>query len=98
MVRAIGLDPRQLWQLVLAETGLMGLVAGLVAIPFGTAMAMALIFVINRISFGWTLQFAWQPEIYLQAVVTAVVAALLAGVLPAWRIARIAPAFALREE
>jgi putative ABC transport system permease protein len=98
MLRAIGLDPRQLWQLVLAETGLMGLVAGLVAIPFGTAMAMALIFVINRISFGWTLQFAWQPEIYLQAVVTAVVAALLAGVLPAWRIARIAPAFALREE
>jgi putative ABC transport system permease protein len=98
MLRAIGLDPRQLWQLVLSETGLMGLVAGVIAIPLGTFMAMALIFVINRISFGWTLQFAWQPAIYGQAVLTALLAALLAGVLPAWRIARVPPAFALREE
>lgn len=98
MLRAIGLDPRQLWQLVLSETGLMGLVAGVIAMPLGTFMAMALIFVINRISFGWTLQFAWQPAIYGQAVLTALLAALLAGVLPAWRIARVPPAFALREE
>ena len=98
MLRAIGLDPRQLWQLVLSETGLMGLVAGLVALPVGTAMAWALIFVINRISFGWTLQFAFEPHIYLNALVTAIVAALLAGIVPAWRIARIAPALALREE
>jgi putative ABC transport system permease protein len=98
MLRAIGLDPRQLWQLVLSETGLMGLVAGVIAIPLGTFMALALIFVINRISFGWTLQFAWQPAIYGQAVITALLAALLAGVLPAWRIARVPPAFALREE
>jgi len=98
MLRAIGLDPRQLWQLVLSETGLMGLVAGVIAVPLGTFMAMALIFVINRISFGWTLQFAWQPAIYGQAVLTALIAALLAGVLPAWRIARVPPAFALREE
>jgi len=98
MLRAIGLDPRQLWQLVLSETGLMGLVAGLVALPVGTAMAWALIFVINRISFGWTLQFAFEPHIYFNALITAIVAALLAGIVPAWRIARIAPALALREE
>jgi putative ABC transport system permease protein len=36
MLRAIGLDPRQLWQLVLSETGLMGLVAGIVALPVVT--------------------------------------------------------------
>ena len=98
MLRAIGLDPRQLWQLILTETSLMGAVAGIVAIPVGTAMAMALIYVINRISFGWTLQFAMQPEIYIQAAVTAVVAAVLAGIYPAWRIARVSPAVALREE
>ncbi len=98
MLRAIGLDPRQLWQLVLSETGLMGVVAGLVAMPVGTAMAMALIFVINRISFGWTLQFAFEPAIYAQALITAVIAALLAGIVPAWRISRVAPALALREE
>lgn len=98
MLRAIGLDPRQLWQLVLSETSLMGMVAGIVAIPVGTSMALALIYVINRISFGWTLQFAWVPDVYLRAMVTAIVAALLAGIIPAWRIARVAPALALREE
>ena len=98
MLRAIGLDPRQLWQLVLGETSLMGVVAGIVAIPIGTAMAAALIYVINRISFGWTLQFAWVPDIYGRAMLTAIVAAVLAGIIPAWRIARIAPALALREE
>ena len=56
------------------------------------------IYVINRISFGWTLQFAMQPEIYLQAGLTAIVAAVLAGIYPAWRIARVSPAVALREE
>jgi len=98
MLRAIGLDPRQLWQLVLGETSLMGVVAGVVAIPIGTAMAVALIYVINRISFGWTLQFAWMPDIYIRAMLTAIVAAVLAGIIPAWRIARVSPALALREE
>ncbi len=98
MLRALGLDPRQLWQLILTETSLMGAVAGLVAVPVGTAMALALIYVINRISFGWTLQFAMQPEIYLQAGLTAIIAAVLAGIYPAWRIARVSPAVALREE
>lgn len=98
MLRAIGLDPRQLWQLVLGETSLMGLVAGVVAIPVGSAMALALIYVINRISFGWTLQFAWVPDVYGRAMLTAILAAVLAGILPAWRIARVAPAVALREE
>jgi hypothetical protein len=37
-------------------------------------MAWALIFVINRISFGWTLQFAFEPHIYLNALMTAIVA------------------------
>ena len=76
----------------------MGVVAGVVAMPIGTAMAVALIYVINRISFGWTLQFAWMPDIYIRAMLTAIVAAVLAGIIPAWRIARVSPALALREE
>lgn len=98
MLRALGLDPGQLWRLIITETCLMGGVAGLVAIPVGTAMAWALVAVINRISFGWTLQLAPQPGIYVQALITAVAAALIAGIVPAWRIGRISPALALREE
>ncbi len=98
VLRACGLTPRQVWGLVAAQTGLLGLAAGLLAWPTGVALALVLIHVINRRSFGWTLQTAIDPTVLLQALLLAVVAAGLAGLYPAWRLARTAPAEALREE
>ncbi len=98
MLRATGMTPRQIWRLVLTETGLVGLVAGVLAIPVGLLVALLLIFVINRRSFGWTLTFQLDPALLLQAVLLALLAALLAGIYPAWRMGRVSPALALREE
>ena len=61
MLRAIGLTSRQLRGTVFLETGLIGAVAGLLAMPTGLVLALILTFVINRRSFGWTLQFQLQP-------------------------------------
>lgn len=97
-LRALGLTPRQLGGLVSLECGLMGLAAGLLALPLGWLMAQLLIQVINRRSFGWTMQSLLPPGVLGEAVLLAVAAALLAGLYPAWRLARIAPAMALREE
>ena len=98
VLRATGLTPRQLWGLVSGETGLIGLTAGLLALPLGVVQALVLILVINRRSFGWSMQIAIEPFILLQAVSLALVAALAAGIYPAWRMARTNPALALREE
>ena len=98
VLRATGFTPAQVWGMVTAQTGLMGLVAGLLALPVGIGLALILVLVINRRSFGWTLQIDVSPEVLGQAVVMAVVAALLAGVYPALRLARTPPAQALREE
>ena len=98
VLRANGLTPGQLWMLVLSQTSLMGLAAGLLAIPTGLMMAAVLVFVINRRSFGWTLMFQVEPALLLQAVAVAMTAALLAGIYPAWRMGRTSPALALREE
>ncbi len=98
VLRANGMTPGQVWQLVTSQTGLMGLAAGLLAVPVGLVLAAIMIFVINRRSFGWTLQMQVAPEILLQAVALAVAAALVAGLYPAWRMARTRPAAALREE
>ena len=81
-----------------AQTGLMGLVAGVLAAPVGLGLALILVLVINRRSFGWTLQMEVAPEVFVQAVLMAVIAALLAGLYPALRMARTSPALALREE
>ena len=98
VLRANGLLPGQVWQLVTAQTGLMGLVAGILAVPAGLVLALVMIFVVNKRSFGWTLQLEVGPEILVQAVLLAIVGSLLAGVYPAWRMSRTPPAMALREE
>ncbi len=98
MLRAQGMTPREVRRMVLAQTGLMGLWAGLLAIPLGLALAAVLVFVVNVRSFGWTLAFAVSPAVLVQAVALAVVAALLAGVYPAWRMSTTPPALAMRED
>jgi putative ABC transport system permease protein len=98
VLRATGLTPGQLWGLVSLQTGLLGLLAGLFAVPLGVALASILVYVINQRSFGWTLQLEVTPGVLAQAVLLALVAAALAGLYPAWRMARANPAMALREE
>ncbi len=98
LMRAVGLTVGQLRGLVFLETGLMGTVAGLLAIPTGLALAIVLIFIINRRSFGWTMQLYADPAVFAQALALAVVAALLAGAHPAIRLGRMAAAEALRGE
>ncbi|KAA3644765.1 MAG: ABC transporter permease [Chloroflexi bacterium] len=96
ILKAIGLTARQLWSLILLETGLMGSVAGLLAWPTGYGLAIILIYIINRRSFGWTLQLQLVPEPFIQALIVAVFAALLAGLYPAYRISRRVAADAIR--
>lgn len=98
ILRAVGLTARQLWGLVLLETGLMGAVAGLLAMPTGLALSYILIYIINRRSFGWTLQMQVDAAPFVQALAIAVVAALLAGIYPARRMSRMLTAEALRYE
>lgn len=98
ILRAIGMTPKQLGLLIVAETGLMGLVAGLIAVPVGFAVAYQLIFVVYRRSFGWTMAFQPDAGTISQGLALALTAALLAGVLPAMKMARTQPAEALRTE
>jgi putative ABC transport system permease protein len=98
ILRALGLTGQQLWRLVMVETGLMGLAAGLFSMPTGYALALILIYVINRRSFGWTLQLLVQPGTFLQALAVALIAALLAGIYPAWKMSRMPAAEVIRYE
>jgi putative ABC transport system permease protein len=98
VLRATGFTPLQVRVLVIAQTGLMGLAAGLIALPLGAGLAALMVYVINRRSFGWTLHFILPPNELLQALLLAIAAALLAGAYPAWRMSRTHPALALRDE
>src|SRR5690606_38309223 len=98
VLRATGLTPGQLWALLAAQTGLMGVAAAALAAPLGIGLAWTMVHVVNRRSFGWTIDFALDGGTVLESAALAVTAALLAGAYPAWRMSRTPPAAALREE
>jgi len=98
VMRAIGFTPRQIWSVITTETGLMGFIAGIMAIPTGIVLAVVLIYIINQRSFGWTFQFIIPMPVLWDAFLLAIFAALLAGFYPSIRMANISPAVSLREE
>ena len=98
VLRATGLTPRQLWGLITTESGLMGLIAGCIACPLGLVTAWVLIVIINRRSFGWSMEMSFNIEPWITALVLSIVAALAAGLYPALRMAATPPAKALRYE
>jgi putative ABC transport system permease protein len=98
ILRALGLTVAEMRRLTLWETGLLGASAGLLALPTGYILARILIFIINKRSFGWTLQMQMDPAPFAQAFLLAVSAALLAALFPAWRLSRMQAAEALRGE
>ncbi len=98
VLRALGMTPGQVRRWVTLQTTLMGAVAGLLAVPVGLVLAAVLTGAVNQRAFGWTIDFQIAPGLLVQALVLAVLAALVAGAYPAWRMGRTSPALALREE
>lgn len=97
-LRALGMTPLQVGTLITAQSGGIGLLSGLAAVPLGLVMAGVLVKVINRRAFGWQIDLQLAPGVLIIAIVLAVAAAVLAGIYPAYRAARNPPAMAMREE
>lgn len=98
LLRILGLTPRALAALILAQTLFMGLAAFLAALPAGVLTALVLTEVINRRAFGWQIGLHLHPAQFGQALLLALLAAGVAALYPSWRGGRIGLAGALREE
>ena len=98
ILRANGTSRHQLIAMILIESGVTGLIAGLLSLPLGTLMAWVLVFIINKRSFGWTLEFVLSGEHFYKALIIAVAASLLAGIYPAISAANLKITQALRTE
>ena len=98
IMRANGLLPMQLFGIINLQTFFMGLISGLIALPLGNLLAAILVFIINKRSFGWTMQFDIVPSIILESFLLAIFASVLAGLYPAYKMSKSSPALALKEE
>ncbi|MGB0658820.1 MAG: FtsX-like permease family protein [Mangrovicoccus sp.] len=91
-VWALGLPLWQLGALDLLRAGILAGFAALLALPTGIALAWALIAVVNVEAFGWRLPLQLFPRDWAWLMLAALLAALCAAALPAWRLSRKAPA------
>ena len=98
ILRSIGMSARELGTQILTQTGLLGLAAGVAALPIGTALAWLLVYVINRRSFGWSMELALSWEPLLQGLGLSIAAALLAGLYPAYLGSKLGSGAAWRDE
>jgi putative ABC transport system permease protein len=97
-LRAIGGSEGQIRQLVLWEAAYLGVVGIVLGLVGGGLLSLLLIKVINKQSFGWTIQMIVPIGALIQAVGLAAAATLVAGYFPARWAARQPVVEGLREE
>jgi putative ABC transport system permease protein len=90
-VWAMGLTRRRLAGLELLRSLVLAALTTLAALPVGIALAWVLLAVVNVEAFGWRLPMYLFPADWARLAGLAMVAAVLAAGLPAWRLARVAP-------
>ncbi len=88
ILKAVGAAGFQVRRMILLEGGLIGCFSEITGVSLGLALSFILIFVINRESFGWTLQLALPPEIFALSFVLVLCTAWIAAIVPAGFAAR----------
>ncbi|MBV8821141.1 MAG: FtsX-like permease family protein, partial [Acidobacteriaceae bacterium] len=88
----------QLRRIILFEAGLLGLLANIAGLILGFFLSLLLIFVINKQSFGWTIQFHWPVLTLLGALTLIYLSTLLASIYPGRIAARLNPIEVVHED
>jgi putative ABC transport system permease protein len=98
LLRIMGATSVQIRKLILLEAGFIGILANIAGLGLGIVLSLILIFVINKQSFGWTIQFHWPVAVLLTALSVVYAATVLAGLYPARVAQRLNPIEVVHEE
>ena len=98
LFRFLGASVTQVRSLILAEAAFLGLLANCVGVVLGIALSLVLIYVINRQSFGWTIQFHWPVALLISALTLVYAATLAAALYPARTAMRLNPIEVVHED
>ena len=98
VLRYLGGTSAQIRKLILVEAGLIGILANVLGVLLGYVLSLVLVYVINKQSFGWTIQFHWPVAVLLGSLSVVYVATVLAGLFPARLAVRLDPMEVVHEE
>ena len=82
ILRSMGVTRSQIGLLTLCEAGWMALLGNLFGAVGGLALSLILIFVINKQSFFWSIQFDFSGMVFIKTFLIVTLTAVLAGYLP----------------
>lgn len=83
LLRYLGLTRRGVSAVVFVQALAIGILAGVLGLLLGVALAADLIYVINRQSFGWLIEWHSPGAFYAEAFALVVIAAVVAAIYPA---------------
>lgn len=98
ILRSVGFTRGSVQRTILCEAAFMGTLANLLGALSGLALSLILIYVINKQSFGWTIQFTFPARLIVEYAVLTLLVSVAAGCFPAWRASRLPIAEAVRYE
>jgi putative ABC transport system permease protein len=98
LLRFLGASTGQIRKWILVEAGLIGVLASVAGFALGVALSLILVYVINRQSFGWTIQFHWPVAVLSGSLLVIYLATLAAGLYPARIATRLNPIEVIHEE
>lgn len=98
ILKYLGASAGQIRKLILVQAGILGALGSVGGLITGFALSWLLIHVINKQSFGWTIQFAVPYEFLLQSFALIMFCSLASGIIPAGIAAKTLAPEALRTE
>jgi putative ABC transport system permease protein len=98
IIRAVGGFRKQVQKATLIEAGLIGFFSHILGLLCGFLLSILLIYVINKQSFGWTIQFSIPLRSLIESWLVVMVTSIGAGFIPARRAARMNMVESLRME
>jgi putative ABC transport system permease protein len=98
LLRYLGASQAQVRGMILTEAAFLGLLALLLGLALGFALSLLLVFVVNKQSFGWTIQFHPPWALLGAALLLVWCVTVLAGLYPARIAARLNPIDVVHEE
>ncbi|MCL5743981.1 MAG: FtsX-like permease family protein, partial [Acidobacteria bacterium] len=98
LLRYLGASGGQVRGMILLEAGFIGLLAILLGLALGIILSLLLIYVVNKQSFGWTIQFHPPAELLTGALFLIWCVTVAAGLYPARLASRLNPIEVIHEE
>jgi putative ABC transport system permease protein len=98
LLRYLGASAAQIRGMILTEAAFLGILAAVLGLALGCALSLLLVFVVNKQSFGWTIQFHPPLELLAGALALVWCVTVLAGLYPARVASRLNPIDVIHEE